>query len=430
MNRFILLIILLSMTVSAQLRVEDYKETYTREFFNSRYPQKIPVLFRAYPVYSGNDQYLVYLPVEMKHQFLQFVRSGDHYKTEVEIEVVTKDHQTNDPVYRIWKDSARADDYQATLSKSLFHFTYDTLTLTSGQYDIFFKYVDFNGEQKIAFRERLALPKIENFYAFPLLFVYPELPDNKKFPVVKGTPSPLVNYWDFNRDLGVFLQIWRDTPSDPIPLRVELFNEQRGQVVFKLDSVLTRNENRQYVQIKIPQSVLYEGRYQLTVVYNMNQLTERQVWPFQVVWFDKPLSLWDFDLSIEPLQYIMGDDDYKILRKGNKEDQLRKFSGYWAEKDPTPETPYNELMDEFYSRVDSSLIRFSEKGQSGWKTALGRVYILNGPPDKIDDHSLDPIRDPYMQWIYQRDGKQTVFTFRALDGRKEYELAGVQESAL
>jgi len=430
MKRVFLIIILFSITAFAQLQFNQYQETYAKEFFRSKYPQKMPVLFRAYPVYLGNDQYRVYLPVEMKHAFLQFLRSGDHYTTDVELETIIKDHETDDPIYRIWKDSARADNYESTLSKSQFHFAYDTLTLSSGLYDILFRYVDFNGEQKIAFQEKLALPKIEKFYAFPLLFVYPELPNNKDFPMVEGTPSPLVNYWDFNRDLGIFLQIWRDTPTEPIPLRIELYNESRSQKAFTLDSVLTKSENRQYVQVKIPKNVLYEGRYNLTVIYNVASFPERQVWNFRVVWFDKPLSLWDFDLSLDPLQYIMEEEDYKILRKGNNDDQIRKLNAYWEEKDPTGETPYNELKEEFYSRVDSTLFRFSEKRQLGWKTDLGRVYILNGSPDSINDHSLDPIPNPYMQWIYRRGGREIVYTFRAIDGRKEYKLAAVQENAL
>jgi GWxTD domain-containing protein len=127
---------------------------------------------------------------------------------------------------------------------------------------------------------------------------------------------------------------------------------------------------------------------------------------------------------------MLDDNDYKILRKGKKEDQIKKFTAYWKEKDPTPETPYNELQTEFYSRVDSTLFRFTNRGRLGWKTDRGKVYILNGAPDKVNDHSLDPIRDPFMQWIYNREGKKVVFTFRAIDGRREYRLAGVEENTL
>jgi GWxTD domain-containing protein len=424
------MLVLLTISAAAQNRDDTYKEFYTKEFLRSKYPQKMPVLFRAYPVYLGNDQYRVYLPVEMKHEFLQFVRSGEQFVTNVEIEVIIKDHETEDPVYVIWKDSARTDDYYETVSRSQFHSTFDTVTLAAGQYEILFRYTDFNNARKITFKERLTLPKIEKIYTFPLLFVYPGRPNKKDFPMVKGTPSPLMNFWDFNRDLGVFLQVWQENASKPIPLRIELMDQDLDKKVFVQENVLAREENRQYVQVKIPKEVLKEGRYQLTVLYKLGENTERQIWPFELIWFNKPLSLWDFDLSIEPLQYLLDDNDYKILRKGNKKDQIKKFSAYWKEKDPTPETPYNELQTEFYSRVDSTLFRFSERRTLGWKTDLGKVFILNGPPNAVNDHSLDPIPDPYMQWIYHREGTKVVFTFRALDGRKEYKLAGVEETTL
>lgn len=42
-------------------------------------------------------------------------------------------------------------------------------------------------------------------------------------------------------------------------------------------------------------------------------------------------------------------------------------------------------------------------GCRGWKTDRGRIYILYGPPDEIDDHSSGGGTYPYpnQQWRYR-----------------------------
>ena len=87
-------------------------------------------------------------------------------------------------------------------------------------------------------------------------------------------------------------------------------------------------------------------------------------------------------------------------------------------------------MVEFYSRVDSSITRFSTRRKLGWNTDPGKIYIAMGPPTEVDDHSLDPIPNPYMRWIYKLEDKELIYTFRAVDGRKEYELTHSAERNL
>ena len=42
-------------------------------------------------------------------------------------------------------------------------------------------------------------------------------------------------------------------------------------------------------------------------------------------------------------------------------------------------------------------------GTAGWKTDRGRIYILYGPPDEIDDHSTGDTKAavPFIDWTYR-----------------------------
>ncbi len=54
---------------------------------------------------------------------------------------------------------------------------------------------------------------------------------------------------------------------------------------------------------------------------------------------------------------------------------------FWERRDPTPSTPRNEYKEEHYRRFEHALKTFQE-GVPGWRTDRGRVYIIQGPPDR------------------------------------------------
>ncbi|MGP0075244.1 MAG: GWxTD domain-containing protein [Bryobacteraceae bacterium] len=89
---------------------------------------------------------------------------------------------------------------------------------------------------------------------------------------------------------------------------------------------------------------------------------------------------------------------------------------FWLRRDPTPGTPENEFKEEHYRRIAQANLRFpTATGTAGWKTDRGRIYIVFGPPDEIDDHSSpgaynrpedrDPPNGPhtlpYVDWTYR-----------------------------
>lgn len=427
MKKLIWLILLLSFCATAQ--TSPYKEIYEKPFFKGTYPQKIPVLFRLYPVYQSNDMFDVYVPVEIGYNYLQFLREGDTYYAEVEIELAIKRQGEDESRLKVFRTSITAQDFDATNSRTRFHSAMDSLRLPAGSYQIAMKYRDLNGSRRLSSEQRLTLKSPGPLYSSPPLFVDSNDESHSLLPEVKGLPSPIQIHWDFNRNLSFFLQIHREDSSMAVPAYVELLDAEEGNILHRVDTVLTNQHSKEYLQIDIPASKLKEGAHRLKTVYKFADDSLRKILPFQIVWFDKPVSLWDYQLAVQPLQHIIDSKDYKELIKGNNEEKRRKLRNFWEERDPTNGTPYNELKKEFYTRVDSAIIKYSNRRTLGWKTDPGMIYISMGPPDKVEDKSLAPVT-PYMRWTYILDDKQMTYTFRAMDGRKEYELTDSEESAL
>jgi GWxTD domain-containing protein len=99
-----------------------------------------------------------------------------------------------------------------------------------------------------------------------------------------------------------------------------------------------------------------------------------------------------------------------IITKGERDTYLKLSSDeardkfieqFWEIRNPTPGSPSNTFKDEHYQRLAYANDHFGhESGNQGWKTAMGRVYIVLGPPSqKANYHDSQDLR-PMEVWFY------------------------------
>lgn len=116
----------------------------------------------------------------------------------------------------------------------------------------------------------------------------------------------------------------------------------------------------------------------------------------------------DLEQAIKQLRYIADERQIRFLLDGDEEERYNKFKAFWIERDPTPGTGPNELMDEYYRRIAFAIEAFSNV-QEGWKTDRGMVYILFGAPDEIESGPFEIGTKPYEIWNYYHLGRQFLF---------------------
>jgi GWxTD domain-containing protein len=116
----------------------------------------------------------------------------------------------------------------------------------------------------------------------------------------------------------------------------------------------------------------------------------------------------------EDVAYIITDEERKAFKRLSTDDERENFiEAFWLRRDPTPDTEENEFKEEHYRRIAYANDHFAS-GIPGWKTDRGRIYIVYGPPDEIDDHSSGgsydrPIEEgggttstfPFVDWTYR-----------------------------
>ena len=114
------------------------------------------------------------------------------------------------------------------------------------------------------------------------------------------------------------------------------------------------------------------------------------------------------------MSYIFTSKEYRQVRNLSKKEKVAFVKDYWEKLDPTPETELNEVMDEFFQRIEFSSTNFSELGP-GWQSDRGRVYIIFGPPEHIEMTNQNNQGYKYIIWHYPL-GKQFIFIDEGMFG--------------
>ena len=91
------------------------------------------------------------------------------------------------------------------------------------------------------------------------------------------------------------------------------------------------------------------------------------------------------------------------------------FKAFWKKRDPSPGTQFNELLDEFYARVSESNYKFRTRVQEGWETDRGRIFILYGPPPKVENGRYAIRSLPWLIWEYG-DSLKFIFVDKKRNG--------------
>lgn len=155
---------------------------------------------------------------------------------------------------------------------------------------------------------------------------------------------------------------------------------------------------------------LENGTYVLEARVKVGDETAESRTRFTTHWRNMPISLNDIDVAIENLEFLIGRGPAKDLRKGKRSEKIERFRAFWKERDPTPGTEFNELMAEYYRRIDYAAFEYRTGGEpvpNGLETDRAKVYVLNGPPDSVerDFPRGGGVREV---WAYD-DGKRFVF---------------------
>jgi len=126
----------------------------------------------------------------------------------------------------------------------------------------------------------------------------------------------------------------------------------------------------------------------------------------------KPLSPKDLEPKYqiwleEEAVYIITEKERDVflqLRTNRERDIF--IDAFWRQRDPTPNTPQNEFKDEHYRRIKHANQYYGkESPQPGWKSDMGRIYIMLGEPKTIERYDNQSDIYPLQVWFYEGMGE-------------------------
>ncbi|SHF50071.1 GWxTD domain-containing protein [Fodinibius roseus] len=342
-----------------------------------------------------------------------------------------------------WEDTAYAETYEQTQTESMFLHGHIGMELKPGIYTYVLQMK--RGERSDPRNSRTRTVRLDSYRDMEVgnVILGEELYTDQRGEK-QLTLMSMGDNVKYGSDFRALAYIPGYDPSDSYTVNIRELNisgkdTSKGKEVFveKLDNSKIQanlrpqlvssgeNENRlrlareadgfTYALIEVPNSTFPNASYQLTIRDQNDTTVSRTT--YRSMWIDMPRSLLSLDMAIDMLRYIVDEETLDSLSEGSQDERERKFRAFWKKKDPTPDTEYNELMAEYYRRIDYAYQNFSTSNRIGYESDQGEIYIKFGPPQNIE-RKFPPNGSTVEIWSYPN----REFIFRATSGFGDFRL--------
>lgn len=341
---------------------------------------------------------------------LVFLKHEHGFKAMYEMSVFAVNEEEMALATKIWSEEVLIKDYVDTQSEDLSHSSFTDFELPPGKYEIVVNLVDLDTRKQSQIKKDIEL---EAYSAEELTLG--DLILASGIRAEEGRPEYPIPYID-NRigeevdSFYVYMVILNPDTSVTDAMIEYSMVDIDGNTTGTTYSILL--DVREYLSdhlIPIPTSILREKK-QILRFHIKTSAQEKEVEiEVQIAWIGMSGAIEDVDLAISQTRYIASRKQIQAMKAPYGEEIKRaKLMEFWKKLDPTPGTPKNEVMDEYYRRITYANAHFKSY-QAGWETDLGMVYIIYGPPDNIEQHPFELNSKPYQIWYYYEKGWRFVF---------------------
>ena len=392
---------------------------------------------------SGNSQPRLDLYTSLPFSRLRFLKEGEFFSASYELSanifhLVEGQKKPQLVEKETWEETIQVADFAHTHSNSLLSYSSQSFDLYPGQYrieisvkdkatpeihstELFTELKDFEGNVAVSDLILVDDYSVESQSITPKVRSY-VLDDEGSFKVFYEL------YTSEYEDVNVRFQLIRTPNSRGLPVlrwitRLWQSNEVQGEISYENERMIAMQAPRVPRLIEIPVYDFEVGEYLLRAIVldaagNTLDTAERSI---TLERSDRAeFEGRDIDAAIAQLQYIAKPKELKEIRGAKtKKERQERFLSFWEKRDPTPGTPANEHMQEYYLRIDFANRHYTGS-DVGWETDRGHTLVLYGEPDEVDRSNLEiELTQPYEVWYYHRIGRRFIFVDRSGGGHFE-----------
>ncbi len=339
---------------------------------------------------------------QIPYKKLSFMRSDNDFTAQYTVSVTVLDDDGVQVGSQDWSNTITVRDYRETTSDRS-DATIRAFRLPAGTYTLRVSIQDDQTEQKHVVRRRITLRSASHEITASDIVILQRVSDRDSIKVITPMlPSDIRKV----RDFSTFQEVYDSTMSDTIrvitqiiPFSLDIDERiQSSPYVFspiiptselfapKYDSVWAEHDTL-LVSGKIPIQLFNTfrtpapGRYQL-----VSRIMHKKPNGIDTMFYGRILTIRpeffpdiaDVESEIGPLRYVLRKNVFDTLdAPGTQDVKARRLDHIWN----TILNP--SLRQDFYNRVRQANDYFTTF-VDGWRTPMGMVYIVAGPPTDVD----------------------------------------------
>ncbi len=350
------------------------------------------------------DSVKVVARIDVPNRALQFLKSEKGFSAGFEANISLTNKAGVQVGKQSWKKKIEAESYVESRSREIVHYLTAEFSVGSGTFTLTGNLMDEDTRKAGVKKESLELEKLSD-----AVFLLP--------PVLLEEKN---GDWGFGKNEFPLSGLQLDVGQNSLSI---LFSGKVKPGTFTLESAVTENKKTDdwtYAtehtsdtgifseKINLPRDELSSIKLFIAAQVRQGEESSRRRKPIMMKRPGISRSITNVEEAMEQMRFILEGDERKQLNDANRREREQLFLSFWANRDPTPGTSKNELMDEYYMRVEYSKQNF-ESFQPGWKTDMGMIYILFGPPNEVERYDRPSKGYSRRTWHFYRINRSFVF---------------------
>jgi GWxTD domain-containing protein len=364
----------------------------------------------------------LHLFYEIIYDDLTFVKSDTGSGYFAQFELVAAIYDTDDRALQslTMNKEYRVSDYELTNSRQEKINLSQKFNLDAGEYVLKFQMYDIISKKSANRKLDLIIDdfKGKKGTISDIIFLQ-EVEKDSLGRIVKITPRVNDNLSRESDQFFIYHNFYCSTVPAEVTFKYSLLDTKEN---VHLDTTITKEVTDQLSAHiwKVDKRELKKNRYKCVVQSEVGGDDDTKEKVLSFYWITVPETEDDIALALRQMRYIMPPDSMDKYEDASLEVQKMFFKEFWASRDPNPSTAVNELMEEYFKRVNFSNREFSNFNEGGWLSDRGRILIKFGFPDDVERHPFDLNSVPYVIWRYY--GLRKIFVFADQSGFGDYRL--------
>ena len=352
--------------------------------------------------------------VQIPYPEINFVKEEEQYTGRLEISVTVLSAEKQ----QVWQKSQLVDlhlkDFSQTVSNRLFSLKQFSTDLAPGTYELLLQVTDQESKKVETLKRSITVKDFgsDSVGLSDVMIARRVTIEGAHRNIVPNITGVIGKE---QTSIYFFFEIYTRVQLDSVRLLCQFINPKREIVAqLRKSELLTGHRTQTIWQIDTP--AIAPDRYILVVVAEGNSPSDSSQKFHASVSRTclvrtkyMPTMITDVDKATEQLRYIAKGSEIDYIKgAATSEEKQQRFIEFWSKRNPNPNTPQNELMEEYYARVE-----FANKSYAsyleGWRTDRGMVLIRFGPPENIERHPFDSDNKPYEIWYYYNQNREFIF---------------------